>query len=142
MSAIGGKNTRPEWVVRRGLHKLGFRYSLHNKRLPGKPDLVFRKYQAVIFVHGCFWHAHHCHMFRWPSTREKFWRDKINANCHRDVRQLAELNLLGWRSLVIWECALKGKHRRKIAEVIHTAANWLLYDDQNAELNSKKTRGG
>lgn len=77
MSGIQGKNTKPELTIRKGLHALGFRYRLHGKTLPGKPDLVFPKYKAVIFIHGCFWHAHHCHLFKWPSTRVDFWQEKI-----------------------------------------------------------------
>lgn len=137
MSGIRGKNTRPEIVVRKGLHQLGFRYSLHNKNLPGKPDLVFSKYKAVIFVHGCFWHAHNCHLFKWPSTRQEFWRNKIQGNQLRDEKQLLTLSGQGWKVLTIWECALKGKNKRNLNEVINTAANWLRFDSQNAELSGK-----
>jgi len=134
MAGIKGKNTRSELFIRKGLHKLGFRYQLHRKDLPGKPDLVFPKHHAVIFVNGCFWHAHHCHLFKWPSTRPEFWREKINGNVSRDERNTAACIKNGWKVLVIWECALKGKTKRNINEVIHTAANWILYDSQSAEI--------
>lgn len=137
MAGIQGKNTKPELLIRQGLHRLGFRYALHSKELPGKPDLVFRKFKAVIFIHGCFWHAHDCHLFKWPSTRPDFWREKIRSNRERDEKQKQQLNKQGWRSLVIWECALKGKYKLAYKDVINTAANWLQFDTQNAEIRSK-----
>ena len=139
MAGIKSKNTRGEIAVRKGLHKLGFRYQLHRKDLPGKPDLVFPKHHAVIFVNGCFWHAHGCHIFKWPSTRVEFWKEKIGANKIRDERNIQACESLGWKVLVVWECALKGKNRRNLDEVIHTAANWLLYDSQSAEISGKTT---
>src|SRR5690625_6910272 len=84
MSGIQGKDTKPELKIRSALHKLGFRYKLYDKSLPGKPDLVFPKYNAVIIIHGCFWHLHKCHLFKWPSTRPEFWREKIIGNKKRD----------------------------------------------------------
>ena len=137
MAGIQGKHTRPELLIRQGLHRLGFRYTLHNKDLPGKPDLVFRKYKAVIFIHGCFWHAHDCHLFKWPGTRVEFWRQKISGNMQRDEKQQQQLEKLGWRGLIIWECALKGKYKLPFKEVINTSANWLQFDTQNAEIRSK-----
>ena len=80
MAGIKGKNTKPELVIRSALHRRGFRFRLHRKDLPGKPDLVFTRRNAVIFVHGCFWHGHDCHLFRWPKNREDFWREKIGKN--------------------------------------------------------------
>lgn len=134
MSGIRGKNTRSELLIRTGLHKLGFRYQLHRKDLPGKPDLVFPKHRAVIFVNGCFWHAHYCHLFKWPSSRSEFWQEKIGSNVIRDKKNIVTLIDQGWKVLVIWECSLKGKTKRNINEVIHTTANWLLYDSQIAEI--------
>jgi DNA mismatch endonuclease, patch repair protein len=138
MAGIKGKDTRGELAIRRGLHRLGFRYQLHRKDLPGRPDLVFPKYGAVIFINGCFWHAHNCHIFKWPSTRTDFWKDKIGKNRIRDTKNMENCMHSGWRVLVIWECALKGKTRRNLNEVIHTTANWLLYDSQSAEIEGKK----
>jgi DNA mismatch endonuclease, patch repair protein len=127
MSEIPSKNTAPELIIRKGLHSLGFRYRLHNPQLPGKPDLSFPRYRAVILVNGCFWHRHNCHLFKWPKTRKQFWYKKLNDNAERDARNIAELESMGWRVLTIWECALKGKSRRNISEVTHTSANWIKY---------------
>ena len=128
MSGISGKNTKPEMLIRKGLHRRGFRYRLHKSDLPGKPDLVFPKYKAIILINGCFWHQHDCHLFKWPSTREEFWRKKILGNKARDERNLKIYSELGWKVLVIWECAIKGKTRRPLSEVIETAVEWLQLD--------------
>lgn len=125
MSGIRGKNTKPELAVRKALHRLGFRYRLHDRSLPGKPDLVFPKYRAVIFVHGCFWHGHDCHLFKWPKTRQEFWRNKIEKNRLNDARAIAELEGQGWRVGVIWECALKGKQQQLYELAIERCAVWL-----------------
>lgn len=125
MSGIRGKNTKPELLIRKGLHASGFRYRLHDRRLPGSPDLVFRRWNAVIFVHGCFWHGHACHLFRLPSTRPEFWSDKIRANRQRDRLAIDGLKAAGWRVATIWECALKGRTRRSPEEVIATTTAWL-----------------
>jgi DNA mismatch endonuclease, patch repair protein len=106
MSGIRGKDTKPEMIVRRALHKAGFRYRLHDKKLPGKPDIVLPKYKTVIFVHGCFWHGHMCSKFRWPKTREAWWREKIEGNINRNNHVVAELEELGWKTSIIWECEL------------------------------------
>jgi DNA mismatch endonuclease (patch repair protein) len=125
MSGIGPKNTRPEMIVRKGLHSKGFRYRLHVKSLPGKPDVVLPKYHAVIFVNGCFWHGHDCHLFKWPSTREEFWRDKINRNHQIDVQARAALFAAEWRVGVVWECAVKGTTRLPVDELIGQLYDWL-----------------
>jgi DNA mismatch endonuclease (patch repair protein) len=125
MSAIRGKDTRPEMLVRRGLHARGLRYRLHVRALPGTPDLVFPAARAVLFVHGCFWHGHSCHLFRMPSTRAEFWEAKIARNRLVDERSGLALADLGWRVGVIWECALKGRTRRPIDEVLTHCGDWL-----------------
>jgi DNA mismatch endonuclease, patch repair protein len=125
MAGIRGKDTKPELVIRRGLHRLGYRYVLHDKRLPGKPDLVLPKYRAVIQVQGCFWHGHDCDLFKWPGTRQDFWRQKITGNQGRDQRNLEQLGEQGWRVLTIWECALKGRGRLPEQKVLVWAADWL-----------------
>jgi DNA mismatch endonuclease (patch repair protein) len=137
MSGISGKNTKPEMLIRKGLHRRGFRYRLHKSDLPGKPDLVFPKYKAIILVNGCFWHQHDCHLFKWPSTREEFWGKKILGNKARDERNLKIYSELGWKVLVIWECAIKGKTRRPLSEVIETAVEWLQLDTQNSEVSGR-----
>ncbi|WP_343217445.1 very short patch repair endonuclease [Hoeflea sp. YIM 152468] len=125
MSGIRGKNTKPEMVVRKALHAAGFRYRLHDKRLPGNPDLVFPKYRAVVFVHGCFWHGHDCHLFRLPSTRSDFWCRKIAGNVERDRKAVQALENTGWRTGIIWECAVKGRTRLPIDTVLKNVEKWL-----------------
>ena len=125
MAGIKGKNTKPELMIRRGLHRLGFRFRLHDKRLPGNPDIAFPKYRAVIQVQGCFWHGHNCHLFKLPSTRKEFWKAKITGNSERDARNLQALEKIGWRALMIWECALKSPTRLPIDEVLMETSNWL-----------------
>lgn len=126
MSRIRGKDTAPEMVIRRALHARGFRYRLHDKRLPGKPDLVFPKHRAVIFIHGCFWHGHDCHLFKWPATRREFWREKIERNRGRDEGTDQALRSLGWRTLVIWECNLKGSQKQRREVLIDRCARFLV----------------
>lgn len=114
MSRIGGKNTAPELVVRRLVHRLGFRFRLHRKDLPGRPDLVFPRLHKVIFVHGCFWHRHPepgCHLARLPKSRLEFWSPKLEANHLRDLRNQDDLLALGWRFLIVWECQLRDKEQ-------------------------------
>ena len=134
MAGIKGTDTKPELILRRGLHKRGFRYRLHDKSLPGKPDLVFPKYHAVLFANGCFWHGHDCHLFRWPQTRKEFWRNKILGNMKRDADTHKKLLAQGWRIGRIWECALKGKTRRPLGEVLDMCATWLFGDQPETEI--------
>lgn len=108
MAGIRSKNTKPELIVRRGLHRRGFRFRLHEKALPGRPDLVLPKYRTAVFVHGCFWHGHECELFKWPKTREAFWRTKIDANRRRDTISMSQIEALGWRAEIIWECQVRG----------------------------------
>lgn len=109
MSAIGGKDTRPELKVRSYLHSRGFRFRLHARNLPGRPDMVFPKYRTVVFVHGCFWHRHDgCNLAYHPKTNVDFWEKKFQANVERDLRNLQELEKDGWKVLIIWECELSG----------------------------------
>jgi DNA mismatch endonuclease (patch repair protein) len=125
MSGIRGKNTKPELLIRRALHRLGLRYRLHDKGLPGCPDLVFPKRRAVIFVHGCFWHGHDCHLFKWPGSRQEFWREKIEGNRKRDVAVVEKLRNQSWRVLSIWECALRGESAAFQESVAQRAAEWV-----------------
>jgi DNA mismatch endonuclease (patch repair protein) len=108
MSRIKGKDTKPEMIVRRFLHANGFRYRLHVKDLPGKPDIVLPKYRTVIFVHGCFWHGHEgCKYFKIPETRAEWWREKIGRTQLNNNLNIRELHKRGWETLIIWECQLK-----------------------------------
>lgn len=125
MSRIGGKHTGPEMVIRRGLHGRGLRYRLHGKGIPGTPDMVFPKHRAIVFVHGCFWHGHRCSLFKWPKTRAAFWKAKISRNIERDQEALALLGGDGWRVLIVWECALKGKNRRSLPDVLRSAESFI-----------------
>lgn len=108
MRAVKGKNTTPEMAVRRVLHRLGYRFRLHDKRLEGRPDIVLRRYRTVIFVHGCFWHRHEgCARTRMPKTKLDFWTTKFETNVARDKRNLEALRLAGWKVFVVWECETK-----------------------------------
>lgn len=128
MAGIRGKNTKPEMIMRRGLHRLGLRFLVHDKRLPGKPDLVFPKWRAAIFVNGCFWHGHDCHLFKLPSTRTEFWRDKIAANKKRDATTLQKIEEAGWRAFSVWECEIKGRPAQEVEAVLQHCKNWLTGD--------------
>lgn len=134
MSGIRGKNTKPELTIRKALHALGFRYRIHCKDLPGNPDLCLPKHRAVIFVHGCFWHGHDCHLFKWPKTRPEFWEAKIARN--REVDQQAQTQLLaeGWRVGTVWECALKGRTRQSLPFMVDRLADWLRSSDRLCEV--------
>lgn len=122
MSRIGSRNTAPEIRMRSLLHRAGFRFRLHAPDLPGKPDIVLRRYKAVVFVHGCFWHRHGgCRKATTPSTRPDFWQSKFNATIERDRRKTSELNAMGWRVLTVWECELE----KNPDQVIETVRNQL-----------------
>lgn len=120
MSRIRGTNTKPEMALRKFLFSNGFRYRLHVKTLPGKPDVVLPRYKAVIFVHGCFWHGHEgCKYFKIPSTRREWWIDKINRTKMLDEQNKAKLISMGWQIIEIWECELKNKTGNVLNELIH-----------------------
>ena len=113
MSQVKSKDTKPEMIVRKFLHSNGFRYRLHVKDLPGKPDLVLPKYNSVIFVHGCFWHAHKgCNYFKLPKTNIDFWKEKLFGNKERDEKHTKELTISGWNVIVVWGCDLASKKRK------------------------------
>ena len=123
MSRIKGKNTKPEMIVRQWLWQNGYRYRLHRKDLPGKPDIVFSGRKKVIFVNGCFWHKHNCKYFKWPKSNTKFWRQKIEANVRRDVDNYISLNTTGWNYMVVWECEIKEKNLKPLWERIKVFLN-------------------
>lgn len=125
MSRIRGKDTKPEMVIRRGLHARGLRYRLHDRSLPGRPDLVFPKYRTAVFIHGCFWHAHGCASSKLPATRRDFWQTKLAANVARDRKAVDALLAAGWRVLIVWECALRGPWQKKSEDVSDCAASWI-----------------
>lgn len=142
MAGIRGKDTKPELVIRRGLHALGFRFRLHDRRLPGRPDMVLPRWRAVVFINGCFWHGHDCPLFRWPRTREEFWREKIAGNRARDAAAEAALDRAGWRVLKIWECSMKGTGRLGADAVVPIAAGWLRGDQRTGEIRGTERAGG
>lgn len=121
MSGVRSSNTRPELLIRKTLFKIGYRYRLHEKDLPGTPDIVFRGGRAVIFVNGCFWHGHSCRS-KMPETNMEFWSEKINRNRRRDIENYRKLLDMGWRVLVVWECATKSKRYIDAAKL---ADSWL-----------------
>ncbi len=120
MSRIKGKDTKPEMLVRKFLFSNGIRYRLHDKKLPGKPDMVFPKYKKVVFIHGCFWHGHeNCKYFVVPKTRTEWWLNKINSNKKKDIESVHALKKHGWKVLTIWECELKPNNKdRKLKSII------------------------
>ncbi len=134
MSGIRDKNTKPEYLIRKALFKRGFRFRVHVSKLPGKPDIVLPKYKAVVLVNGCFWHGHGCSLFKWPSSRVTFWREKIEHNKKHDAESLEALKTQGWRTLIIWECATKGKGRWPTEKLFDSVENWILDGTEHSEI--------
>lgn len=131
MSRIRGRDTKPEMKVRLGLHARGLRYRLHDRSLPGRPDLVFPKYRAVVFVHGCFWHAHGCMLSKVPTTRQSFWKEKLEGNAARDRKAIKALKESGWRVFLVWECALRGAGRLDEMETLDLIADHIRKKDHH-----------
>lgn len=132
MASIRGKDTRPELLLRRALHRRGLRYRLHGGNLPGRPDLVLPRFQAVLFVHGCFWHRHEsCRYATTPATRVEFWQAKFDANVARDIRNQHDLAEMGWRVGIVWECTTK---KRKIGDLADKVYAWLTGPESNLEV--------
>jgi len=136
MSSVGQRNTGPEVILRSVLHKRGLRYRLHDRSLPGSPDLIFPRYSAVIFVHGCYWHSHGCYRSTVPKTRRNFWTEKFLANKERDQRNVRYLLETGWRVLTVWECSLTGKTALPIENAADCIVDWLNGRQQLAEISS------
>ena len=123
MSRIKGRDTKPEMLIRKALHRRGFRFRLHVKALPGKPDIVLKKYKAAVFVHGCFWHRHQgCSNATTPSSNTALWKAKFAANVERDFRNQRNLQEDGWRVAIVWECAI----RASLDRTTEALENWLL----------------
>jgi len=125
MASVRQRDTKPEMIVRRGLHARGLRYRLNERNLPGSPNLVFPRFGTVVFVHGCFWHAHGCRLSKLPGSRQDYWGPKLEANAARDSRAIAALLDTGWRVLVIWECGLKGPGRLGEAALADRAEQFI-----------------
>lgn len=135
MANVASRNTRPEMAVRKALFSQGFRFRLHSKNLPGHPDIVMPGRRIVIFVHGCFWHLHSgCRYAKIPATRSEFWRAKLNSNVQRDARTQEVLISLGWRVLVVWECAIRSSHTRAALPLL--LANWVFSKEVSGEIDS------
>lgn len=131
MSGIRGQDTKPEVELRKALHRRGLRYKLHDRTLPGRPDLVFPSRRAVVLVNGCFWHAHEgCHYFKLPSTRPEFWRHKLMSNRERDRRNLGLLQDAGWRVAVVWECST----RKDFASTVDQLEGWLRGSERRMDI--------
>jgi len=132
MGRVRQRDTKPELLLRRALHRLGFRYRVNQRSLPGSPDLVFRSRKAVVFVNGCFWHDHTgCRFATKPQARAEFWEEKFKANRARDQRNYAALEVDGWRTLIVWECSLKGP---KLGMTIKRVAKWLAGTGRHLEV--------
>ena len=139
MSCVRGSETRLEKLVRSELHRRGFRFQKNVKDLPGHPDVVLPKHRAVVFVHGCFWHGHSgCSAAKLPQTNQGFWTEKIRGNVERDACQLAELRRLGWRTGVIWGCALKAHYARSISALLR----WLLGEAATISIPAERLKRG
>ena len=132
MAAIHGKDTKPEMIVRKWLWGRGYRYRLNHPRLPGKPDIVMRKYRTCIFVNGCFWHGHEgCKYYTTPKTNMEFWVNKVRRNKERDSKVQRELAAMGWHSITIWECELKPNVREKTLESLAYTLNRIFLQDHS-----------
>lgn len=118
MSRIKGANTKPELLIRKALHARGLRFRLHRRDLAGRPDIVLARHHTVIFVHGCFWHAHNCHLATKPQTRTEFWQLKIHGNALRDQQAIQQLEEQHWKVGIVWECALRGPKRQPLNDLL------------------------
>ena len=143
MAAIRGKDTKPEMIVRKGLWRMGFRYRLNHKRLPGHPDFVLKKYRTCIFVNGCFWHGHNVDISNFentdcckiPKTNREFWIEKICRNKERDKEEQHKLSAMGWHCITIWECELKPKSRKRTLESLAFTLNHIWMKDHQVVVN-------
>lgn len=136
MAGIGPKNSAPEIIIRKALHSAGFRFRLHDKRYPGRPDIVLPKYRVIINVNGCFWHGHGCYLFKLPATRTDFWEEKIRQNRQRDDKNLIALMEAGWRVCKLWECSLKGSvHRKFLPVTISAISDWIRGESVYIEIS-------
>ncbi len=141
MSSVRSRDTKPELIVRRELHRGGFRYRLHVRGLPGTPDVVLPRHKSVVFVHGCYWHGHDCAAGRLPKTHTEFWNSKIEANRARDVVARTALRAMGWRIFTIWGCAIRGRAKQPEGALVRTFVNWLASLESMGELAAREHRG-
>lgn len=137
MSSIKSKDTKPELVIRKGLHARGIRFRIHCQKLPGRPDVVLKKYNSIILVNGCFWHMHDCHLYNPSRKLSPHWKKKLESNVFRDELNIEKCLELGWRVLVVWECAITGKDKLEHSDLIDQVVNWL----ENGKANYLQIRG-
>ncbi|SFR01051.1 T/G mismatch-specific endonuclease [Enterobacter sp. kpr-6] len=137
MRAIGTRNTAIEKRLSALLTALGLPFHVQDATLPGRPDFVIPDYQCVIFTHGCFWHQHHCYLFKVPATRTDFWLEKIGKNVQRDKRDMAQLHEQGWRVLVVWECALRGRQKLNDEKLTERLEEWICGDGSTAQIDTQ-----
>lgn len=137
MARVGQKNTGAEMILRRALHRIGLRYRLHERSLPGSPDIVFPRFKAVLFVHGCYWHSHGCYRSTVPKSSREFWTSKFETNRLRDERSRKRLAAEGWRVLTVWECALRGKLSFPIEDIVEVVSIWLRSQSQIDEIDGR-----
>lgn len=142
MRSIPSEKTKPELAVKNILDCIELSYITNYKELEGKPDFYLSKYNAIIFVNGCFWHGHNCHMFRAPNPKSEYWNNKIKKNISRDALVIHKLSNLGYKSLVIWECALMGKMKIKKEILCETIEEWLLFMTDNCEIDFQGIKKG
>jgi len=138
MSAIKSKDTKPELLIRSGLHKLGFRFRVHSKDFVGKPDIVLPRFRAIVLINGCFWHGHDCHIFKQP--RQAKWREKIHKNKLRDRRNREVYAAESWKVLTIWECSLFGKTSLPTTQVLAMTARWIQFGEGDADISGKNPK--
>ena len=137
MSRIKGKDTKPEMLVRRYLHSRGYRYRVNVRRLPGTPDIVLRKYKTAIFINGCFWHGHEgCRYYVPPKSNSQYWQQKIERNKQRDIEKRIQLRLLGWHTIIIWECQLKPKQRYTTLQALEQTLNKIFLLNNSVEVTA------
>lgn len=139
MAAVKGRNTRYEIAIRKRLFSKGFRYRINSGNLPGRPDIVLPKYRTIIFINGCFWHYHECHLSRLPKSRVEWWREKLEANRQRDTRNIDLLMSESWRVLIIWECSFRHSGLRKESEfdrICEIASDFILSDIEFLEIHA------
>ncbi|MBQ4875262.1 MAG: DNA mismatch endonuclease Vsr [Rickettsiaceae bacterium H1] len=137
MSEIRSKDTKPEIMLRKALFNKGYRYRTHAKNIDGKPDIYLKKYNAVIFFHGCFWHGHNCKLGKLPKTRIEFWKNKIESNKKRDSNIANALKSKGYRVLIVWGCVFQGKGQNRLGEVIDRVTEWINSKNSSNEILSK-----
>lgn len=140
MAGIRSKNTRPEIEIRKLLHRMGYRFRLHRKDLPGSPDIVLPRYKTVVFVNGCFWHGHaNCPLFRPSKSRKEFWDDKIHKNRTRDLKKSSELQSMGWCVVTVWECATKGRPALTEPELVMKLKNAISGSDFESTIRGEES---